>query len=269
MNVKPKYDSTAIKMSPPVKKEFSHGKFTKDPQHIIPNGIYKVIRWEILMQRINALLAFIFFIAATTIIILYAAVYESSWPKFIIPVLFLIASFYKLVISIMEHSRINRETNRYREDLKLNLASQPPLIIRIYRNTHVKQVRHNWATFFIILNGGIFTLVLWWLKDASWWIFDFKTWVRELFWNPDAMTILFASGLLLVLAIHILLAIKRKKSIFAIESYWGETLVAPSEIDELKQKYNKAYRRMFITYIMVILIIPICVRFAIKWIRRK
>ena len=269
MEIKPKFDSQTIKMAIPIQKIMPRTKIARDPKQTIPNGIYKIIRWESIILKINILFSTLIFFTSLITIILFATVYKNSWATYILPIIFFLTSFYKLYISAMEHKRLRREINNYREDLKLDLTSQPPFVVRVYRNTFIKQIRHNWVTFFLILNGSVFTLLLWWLKDFSWWIFDFKKWVRQLFWNPDVMTILFAVGLILVFTLHIFFAIKRKKRILEIELYTGDVLIPINEIDNLKSRLNKAYRRIFIIYLMIVFIIPVVIRMIIKTIRRK
>lgn len=151
----------------------------------------------------------------------------------------------------------------------MGLTSTPQFLARMYKGLHRKQISHNWFTMSVIFYGGISTLLLWWLKDTSWWIFDFKSWISSLFASPDLMAWIFTISLIVAIGIHILFAINRKKRILDLDSYFGEALMSESDIQSIKTSMNKMYRRLFIISLMVLLIIPIVVKFVLKMIRKK
>lgn len=269
MEIKPKYNGATIRINAPIKKKEFNNKVVSDPSGVIPNGIYRVIRWEKTSQIFNIAVSSGLILAMSILIGIYIGVYNKGFWAVLMPIIVSILSIWKLIVSVMDISRLKRQVDRFKEDMKIGLTSQPPFIIRIYRQLFIRQVRHNWATFFLIFNGSIITLLLWWLKDVNWWIFNFKKWISYLFVNPSLMTILFAIALISIAVIHIFFAIERKKRIMEIESFFGETIISGNEIDQLKAQQNKFYRRLFIIYLMIVFIIPIFVKIILRFIRRK
>ena len=269
MEIRPMYDNT-IKMSiNQVKLESSKISETKQKGETIPNGIYRVIQWERIRQWFTIGISSSILTISAILFVLYKIVMNVSWIAYAIPLTLFLLSSWKLITTLLERSSLNRDVNRYREDLKIGLTSTPPFIANMYIKLYQKQVSHNWMTMFILFYGGISTLLLWWLKNVSWWIFDFKVWISNMFSNPTTMAWLFTALLITVAIIHIVFAIQRKKKILDINSYFGQNLAPASEIETIKASKNKMYRRLFIISVMVFLIIPIVVRFILKFIKRK
>lgn len=271
MNIVPKYDSNTIKIATnaPTKLSLSTPKVVTDPTGQISNGIYRVIHWEMLRQFITIIVSGTLLLGAIILIILFSTAFKTSWPGYIIPVMMILLAGYKFFISLIEKSALKKAVTRYKEDLRIGLTSTPPFIVKLYQNIYKKQVGHNWLTFFLLLNGGILTILLWWLKDVSWWIFDFEGWIHAMFNNPTLMSWIFTVSLLAIAVVHIVMAIQRKKRILEIDAYFGSQIVPTADINEIKSSRNKAYRRLFIIYVMVILIIPLIVKMCMKLFRRS
>lgn len=269
MEIKPIYDNT-IKMSVnniklrSIDEDVIHSK-----SGIIPNGIWRAIHWEKIRQLFTIGINISLILSSIILIILYRTTLDVSWIAYSFPIIIILLSSWKLLFTLIERRNIIRSIERYKEDLKIGLDSTPPFIMNLHMSLHIKQVTHNWTTFVIIFYGGITTLLLWWLKDTSWWIFDFKSWIHAMFSNPEMMAWLFTSLLIVVSVLHIIFAIERNKKILEIYSYFGKTLTPVSEIETVKQSKNKMYRRLFIISVMIILLIPILVRFVMKFITRK
>ena len=268
MEIKPMYDNT-IKMNVTSIKLEAPTKMKADKDRTIPNGIYKVIRWERIRQWFTIGLNISIVTAAIILTILYATVLDVSWIAYSVPIILFLLSGWKLLTTLFERGRLNRSVERYKEDLRIGLDTTPPFIANLYMSLHTKQVAHNWLTMFTLFYGGIATLLLWWLKDVSWWIFDFKSWIEGMFSNPTTMAWLFTTLLLTVSVLHIVFAIQRNKRIQEINSYFGTAIASTSDIETMKQSKNKMYRRLFIISIMVVLVIPILVRFILKFTKRK
>lgn len=268
MEIKPMFDQT-IKMNIQSISldKVSHKR--KEEDNSIPNGIYRVIRWERIRQWVTTGINISIILGMIILISIYASQDNVKWSAYIIPVVTLLLSVWKLFITLIEKSSLNNDVIRYREDLKHNLTSTPPFIARMYRSLYIKQVSHNWLTIFIMFYGGIATLLLWWLKDVSWWIFDFKTWIQDLFESPTTMAWIFTITLIAVAVIHIIFAIQRKKRIVDIDSYFGQSLESPGNIIAIKSEKNKAYRRIFIFSLMILLVIPVVVRFILRRLGRR
>ena len=241
-----------------------------DPDNIIPNGIYKVIKWENFRQFFTIALSLIIFLISIVMISLYATnVIQIGWAGYLIPIATGIISLYKLITTIFENKYMRKAVERYRENLGIEINSTPAFVAKLYKSLHVKQISHNWLTFMFVLYGGIFTLLLWWLKDVSWWIFHFDVWIKNMYSKPEIM-VWIATGILVAIAfMHIVFAIQRKKRILEIDAYFGLTLIPEGELATIKQIRNKFWRRIFIISIIIVLVIPLITMLIMKLIRRK
>lgn len=269
MEIRPKFDTSTIKFSAPIINKTLESKVKNDPSGLIPNGIYKVIHWEKIRQLVVLIFSFLLFLAGTIWFILFLVVYKTKWPSFILPTILILLSGYKSLSTYSEWSNLKKSITRYYEDLKMGSTSTPPFIIRIYSNTFKKQVAHNWLTFFLLLHGGIFVILLWLLKDKHWWIFHFDDWIRSLFHNANTMIWIFTAMIILISITHIFMAIQRKKRISEIDAYFGQMIVPLSEVESLKQSRNKFYFRLFIIYIIIVLVIPLLVKIILRVLRRR
>lgn len=269
MEIKPKFDTNTIKIAAPVHRANLPQKIVKDPTGVIANGIYKVIRWEKLRQFMVLIFSLLIMLISIITMVLFYTVYNLGWAAYIIPGVFLLATFYKSMTTLFEIRVFKKAVAKYKADLAIGVAHHPPFIVKLYRNLYIKQVFHNWATFFLLLHIGLFTLILWWLKDKSWWIFEFEDWIKAAFHDPYLMQWIFGVILIIIAFIHVIFAIQRKKRILDIDAYFGEHIIAASDIDILKKDRNKVCRRLFLAYVLVILVIPLLVKWIIKFIRRK
>lgn len=269
MDIKPRFNENTITFSAPVKKTSLESKVIKDPDGVISNGLYKVIRWEQLRQKIVLSITSSLSLGLITLITLYATVYNVSWLAYVLPAIVLLYAMYKTITTFAEGSWLKKSVNKYKEDKKMGLTTSPPFLAKLYVDLQKKQITHNWLTFFVLFNGGIITLLLWWLKDVSWWIFHFDQWINDLFANPTLMSWIFTIVLVVVGVFHIAMAIQRKKRLLDMDAYFGGNIVPQSELEIIKQSRNKAYRRMFVIYLMIIVIIPALVWVILRVLKRK
>ncbi|MCK5867198.1 MAG: hypothetical protein KAG14_02250 [Mycoplasmataceae bacterium] len=270
MEIRPMYENT-IKMSVTnIKLEtMKQTKEKNDLYKEIPNGILKVIKWEFLRQWITIAITFILIVSMIVLISVYSTITHVSWTGYVIPSTTLILSTWKILITISEKKRMNKDIVRYKENIRMGLTSTPQFLVNMYKTLHRKQISHNWFTMTVIFYGGISTLLLWWLKDTTWWIFDFKSWISSWFASPDLMAWIFTISLIVVIVIHAIFAINRKKRILDLDSYFGEPLMNETDLQSLKVTLNKTYRRLFIFSIMILMIIPMVIKFVFKMIRKK
>lgn len=275
MEIKPLNDSTTIKFNiaeTSVKTLQAPAKIKTDKEGIIPNSLYKVIRWEVFRQRFTMIFSSMIFVAMTIMISLYASkTIHTGWASYIIPATALLFSMLKLFKTIQEFFWLRKAVRIYKEGLKVDLGtnSTPPFITRIYTELFRKQVAHNWLTFTLLFYGGILTVLLWLLKDVSWWIFEFKKWIHSLFSNPDLMSWLFTAALIVIVVAHIVFMIQRRARILDINAYFGQNITPESEISIIKQERNKMYRRIFIMSVLIILVIPLAIKLILRIIKRK
>ncbi len=273
MNIKPLNDTATVKLniSEVSVKSLQTPKLRTDKDDIIPNGIYKVIRWEIFRQRFTLAFSSALLIAMIILISLYATIFAAGWAGYIIPAIVTIFTLFKFLKTLQEFGWLGKATRIYREDLKVDLGTSttPPFISRIYIELHKKQITHNWLTFALLFYGGLLTILLWWLKDVSWWIFEFKQWIHSLFSNPTLMSWLFTAALIIIVVMHIIFMIQRRSRILDINAYFGQNITPESEISVIRQERNKFYRRIFIVSVIVILVIPLVVKMILRLIRIK
>lgn len=271
MEIKPLNETSTIQIPIRTQKITTLTKVkTHDPDNIIPNGIYKVIKWENFRQFFAIALSLIIFAISVVMISLYATnVLHIGWAGYLIPAATGTISFYKLITTIFENKFMRKAVERYKENLGIEINSTPAFVAKLYKSLHVKQVSHNWLTFMFIFYGGIFTLLLWWLKDVSWWIFHFNAWIKDIWTNPEIMVWIATGALIAIAFMHIVFAIQRKKRILEIDAYFGLTLIPEGELATIKEVRNKFWRRVFILSVMTILVIPLITMLIMKLISRK
>ena len=269
MDIKPKFNDGTIKFSMPIRAEKLSTTTTEDPKGDISAGLYKIIRWEKIRQIVVLSVIGTMLLCSSIMIALFAAVYNSSWAAYIIPSGVAGFCLFKVFNTFTEMAYLKKAVVKYREDIRAGLATTPPFLEKIYSKLHIKQIRHNWAVVFVLFNGTIITLLLWWLKDVHWWIFDFKAWVKDLFSDPTLMTWIFTFSLVGILVAHLIMTIQRKRRILEIEAYYGTTLVSAADMEKIKEIKNRTYRRLFIWYVVVILVLPLIVWMIVKLLRRR
>ena len=269
MDIKPRYNTKTLNIRMQSLPKTLKNSVKVDPQGIISSGIYKVIRWEKIRQSISFFTSTLLMLVSLIMIIVYATALKGTWTSFLIPSAVFLFSTYRSIITFMESKWLRNSIIKYREDLKIGINHTPPFINRLYVKMHKKQIGHNWLTFFLMFNIGILTLMLWGLKDRSWWIFEFDKWIKALFINPTLMIWIFTISLIVIVVVHMIMAIQRRKRILDINAYFGNDLVPQSEIETIKSSKNKQYRRLFIIYLMIMAVIPMTIKIILKIFRRK
>ena len=266
MELKPLNDTGTIKIISSSKENIKllDKKEVVDPNREIPSGIYKVIKWEKMKLLWISIISGAINFGLTILLIVFATATKPSWLSYSVPIIVWVASFYKMFVTIFELSSMKKAIIKYREDLKFELNSIPPFISKMYISFYKKQVSHNWLTFSIIFYLGIFTLLLWWLKDFSWWIFKMDLLIAKVFKDPDKMVVILSAILIVVAVVHILFTILRKKRIMDINAFFGGQIASHSDLETIKSLRNKFYRRIFLASVMTILIIPLFIRFVLK-----
>ncbi|CAM9139376.1 MSC_0882 family membrane protein [Mycoplasma todarodis] len=260
---------TFVNTSTFTKTNLKTTKIVADPTGAIPNGIYGVIRWEKFRQVITMILSGALLIAMAIIITLGATKWDFGPLTYVAPSVAGILALFRFSISTMEFISLKKSVARYRQDIQVGLTSTPPFISKMYIGMHKKQVAHNWITFSLLFYGGLSTIILWWLKDVSWWIFKFDVWIHNWMGKPSLIATLMSIALLVIAIVHIIFAIQRKKRINDMNMYFGAELAPESQVEEIKAIRNKAYRRLFIISVIVVLVIPMVVLAILKLIRRK
>ncbi len=232
--------------------------YVKDPEGVIPNGIYKVFKHE--KNKNNFLLCFTSLLTFTSIllIVIFATVLKNIInPFWYFPVsLGGVLAAWKLITILLNIKHLSQSIAIYRESLLAGSRLTPPFISNLYIKLFKSQARQNWIVIAFLFYGIIFTLLFWWLKDVNWWIFKFKEWINDITSNPEWIGFMLIAILSITLIMHIFFTTYRKKRIIDIQSFFGNEVISQVEIDEIVKNKNKVYRRAFFISILVILILP-------------
>lgn len=246
----------------------------KDPQGIIPNGIYKVFSLEKSVKLASIITSLIIFLISGILIALFATSpslfintannEKIKWGWYIIPSIAIVLTFYLMTIELIELIGISRSVIAYRDSIKLGAISTPPFITLLYRKLILKQVRRTWLVVAIIFYVGIFTLIFWGLKDVKWKHLDFKKWIHNSFPNPELVIYILCAIMAAVLALHISFTIFRKKRTVDIQSFFGNEVMDYNELQEKKSKAHKFYAKIFLISILLILVLPFIIYIILK-----
>ena len=246
----------------------------KDPQGIIPNGIYKVFSLEKSVKLASIITSLIIFLISGILIALFATSpslfintannEKIKWGWYIIPSIAIVLTFYLMTIELIELIGISRSVVAYRDSIKLGGISTPPFITLLYRKLILKQVRRTWLVVAIIFYVGIFTLIFWGLKDVKWKHLDFKKWIHNSFPNPELVIYILCGIMAAVLALHISFTIFRKKRTVDIQSFFGNEVMDYNELQEKKSKAHKFYAKIFLISILLILVLPFIIYIILK-----
>lgn len=246
----------------------------KDPQGIIPNGIYKVFSLEKSVKLASIISSLIIFIISAIFITLFITSpslfinttnnEKIKWGWYIIPSIAIVLTFYLMTIELIELIGISRSVVAYRDSIKLGAISTPPFITLLYRKLILKQVRRTWLVVAIIFYVGIFTLIFWGLKDVKWKHLDFKKWIHNSFPNPELVIYILCGIMAAVLALHISFTIFRKKRTVDIQSFFGNEVMGYNELQEKKSKAHKFYAKIFLISILLILVLPFIIYIILK-----
>ena len=246
----------------------------KDPQGIIPNGIYKVFSLEKSVKLASIISSLIIFIISAIFITLFITSpslfinttnnEKIKWGWYIIPSIAITLTFYLMTIELIELIGISRSVVAYRDSIKLGAISTPPFITLLYRKLILKQVRRTWLVVAIIFYVGIFTLIFWGLKDVKWKHLDFKKWIHNSFPNPELVIYILCGIMAAVLALHISFTIFRKKRTVDIQSFFGNEVMDYNELQEKKSKAHKFYAKIFLISILLILVLPFIIYIILK-----
>ena len=246
----------------------------KDPQGIIPNGIYKVFSLEKSVKLASIISSLIIFIISAIFITLFITSpslfinttnnEKIKWGWYIIPSIAIVLTFYLMTTELIELIGISRSVVAYRDSIKLGAISTPPFITLLYRKLILKQVRRTWLVVAIIFYVGIFTLIFWGLKDVKWKHLDFKKWIHNSFPNPELVIYILCGIMAAVLALHISFTIFRKKRTIDIQSFFGNEVMDYNELQEKKSKAHKFYAKIFLISILLILVLPFIIYIILK-----
>lgn len=261
LDLKPIYNTgtiTFIESPEKVTLKKIDSSFIKDPEGIIPNGIYKVFKNEKNKQLF--LIGFIGLMLLGLVIwlSLLSTVYLHKINAFwFVPTGIAIAlSGWKFISVILDKRNLTQSIVLYRESLMAGSRLTPPFISNLYIKLYKSQARQNWIVISFMFYGTVFTLLFWWLKDVNWWVFDFKKWIADLTKNPELVGFLLIAILAITLIMHIYFTVYRKKRIIDIQSFFGNEVISQTEIDEIVKNKNKVYRRAFFISVLVVLVLP-------------
>ncbi|WP_412031519.1 MSC_0882 family membrane protein [Metamycoplasma buccale] len=244
----------------------------KDPQGIIPNGIYKVFSLEknlkIFMLSITSVI-FLFsfitcFLFAYTPSLFKVDASKVTWAWYIGPVLIMGISLFIFIIDLLDFLGINKSIVVYRTSIQQGAITTPPFIALLYRKLMMKQVRRTWLIVSILFYVGLFTLIFWGLQDQKWGKLDFKKWIHNSFPNPNVVVYLLCIVMIVSVALFIANTIFRKKRMVDIESFFGTEVMNYNDLQDKKSKAHRFYAKIFFISILVLLILPFVIYIVLK-----
>ncbi|MTH75918.1 MSC_0882 family membrane protein [Metamycoplasma hominis] len=248
----------------------------KDPQKIIPNGIYSVFQREMNIKKISILWNFsILFLSVIAILLLYflpnlfnfsnAKDFKIKWAWYIIPAIFIVISLTRFTIELIELSGIHKSIDMYRITIKNGATSTPPFIALLYKKLMIRQVRQTWAVVAIVFYIGVFIGIFWGLKDAKWGLLDWQKWIHNTFPKPEILIYVLCGIIGLVLILFIFSTIFKKKRMVDIQSFFGnEQGMNFVELDESKRKAHIFYAKIFFISIAVLIVLPFIIYIILK-----
>ncbi|MGL4183897.1 MAG: MSC_0882 family membrane protein [Metamycoplasmataceae bacterium] len=243
--------------------------FIKDSEGLIPNGIYKVFKLEQNKQIFCFILYFILFASQIIFISLLATILSNySWLFYVLTGIAAIIFGLLFIFNMIDYLSLKKSITAYRASIRIGSKITPPFISNLYLKLNLKQVTSNWITIAALFYGSISLIIFWWLKDVNWWIFEFDVWIRNLGPKPELIAYIVLGILGGILSFYIFITIFRKKRIIDIQAFFGNEVISQLEINKMVQERNKAYRRIFIISILVILVFPIIVKLVLKYTKK-
>ncbi|UWD34243.1 MSC_0882 family membrane protein [Mesomycoplasma molare] len=256
-------------------QDINSAKVYKDPEQIIPTGVYKIFARESKILKIFLIFyLFIFLVSASLIALIYTNTLKTigfvktdfEWSWLIIPILIASYSIFKFIIKFLDFSSMKKSEKLYRNELTINPQALPTSIANLYKRLTKQQIHHNWFLIFTFFYIGLFALAVWYFSDKVYLngLLNFEKWIQLMTPNPEFLSIILGLSLLGNLVIWTLLTISRKKRLNDIQDYFGYQIVKDTEIDAIKIKMNKGYLKLFVLTILVLLVIPIIVLLLVK-----
>ncbi|AWX69594.1 MSC_0882 family membrane protein [[Mycoplasma] anseris] len=244
----------------------------KDPEGIIPNGIYKVFSLEKSIKVFMAFVETFIFMGALIIALLFGL--KATWFKlenniapwtwFIVPVGSMGLSLTLFVLDLIEYLGIKKSIVMYRDSIKAGAVSTPPFISLLYRKLMMKQVRKTWLVVAILFYVGLFTVILWALQNQKWGELDWKTWIHKSFPNPNTVVYILCGIMSLVLVLFVINTIIRKKRMVDIQSFFGNESLDYNSLQEDKSKAHRFWAKVFFISVLVLLVLPFIIWILIK-----
>ncbi|PAF55018.1 MSC_0882 family membrane protein [Mycoplasmopsis agassizii] len=291
MNIKPLNDTSTVNIITPSEQMqkiyLETTTFQKPPNEIIPNGLYRVFRFERFFDVFMMVaLSMVILTMAAIIIVntirpdllltptikqeLTINVAENTTLQpliaiYIITGLVIFAAFAKIISVAIDFSSIKRSMEQYRNNLKNEDYSSPAYIDNLYKRLIVGQVNHNWITIHLLWFGGLFVAILFGLKNADWSIGEpggvylpitWNIWIKNAFIDPDLVVTLFVTILLAWIVTHIVFFLVRKKRKMDIESFFAKSQLADTETS---QKWVSRTRKIWFTTFLILNLILIVI----------
>ncbi|AWX42969.1 Uncharacterised protein [Metamycoplasma cloacale] len=244
----------------------------KDPQGVIPNGIYKVFDLERKIKAFMLCIELIFILTATITALIIGfkpqwfqnEIEKAPWTWFILPILVGAVAIITFTFDLIDIIGVKRSVANYRESIKSGISTTPPFIGLLYQKLLLKQVRRTWLTVAILFYVGLFTIILWALQNQKWGELDWKTWIHKSFPNPNLVVYILCGIMGMVLLLFIINTIIRKKRMVDIQAFFGNDALDYNKMQEMKSKSHWTWAKVFFISILVILIIPFIIYILIK-----
>ncbi len=180
----------------------------------------------------------------------------------IFPLILGLIGVYHLVLLLFEFKFLKKDIIIHNNNARYEKASKSEegLISKVYLNTQLNQIKHNWWLLFTTTYISLFVLLIWGLRDKSWYFLKFSTWLVNWFGNPNLLLKILVLSLVINFAFYILALTVRKRRMQHIEMYFGhEYVIDPEELDKISNRHHRFYVKTYILTLFLILIIPILI----------
>ncbi len=171
-----------------------------------------------------------------------------------------VLSIFKLYLLISEKRFLKKDILIHNNNIKNQQTQQSEegLISKVYLNTQLNQIKHNWWLIFSTTYLSIATLLLWGLRDKHWYFLKFDVWIKNWFGNPNLILNILIGILIANVFLFIIFLVLRKHRSQHIEMYFGKQYILdPNTLDKIKNRHHKFYSRGYFIILFILLIIPI------------
>ncbi len=242
------------------KKSNKNRKLKNASPELWNNGLFLLIKSE--YHRVILLLVVFLFLILSTGAWTLCNFFLWNLPKEInvFPFLFGLMFLYHFFLLLFEFKFLRKDIIIHNNNIRYDKSekSEEGLISKVYLNTQLNQIKHNWWLLFTSTYTSLAILLLWGLRDKNWYFLKFNKWLVDWFGNPNLLLKILIGIMVVNFVIYILALTIRKHRMQHIEIYFGqEYVIDPEELDKISSHHHRFYVRIYIMVLFLVLIIPL------------
>ncbi len=173
-----------------------------------------------------------------------------------------IISIYHILLLLFEFKFLRKDIIVHNNNLRYSKShkSEEGLISKVYLNTQLSQIKHNWWLLFTSTYIALSILMLWGLRDKNWYFLKFNQWLLNWFGNPNLLLKILIGIMLFNFLFYIIILTVRKRRMQHIEMYFGrEYVIDPEELDRISTRHHRFYARIYISVLFLVLVVPLLI----------